>query len=234
MPIGSHWYVYVLTLLGIAYALQGLASRLAGDTARAYVRAALFVASLAAIAQAARTVAAWGTFPAFIFRGLELWGALACALLSAWFFRAKTRALDDALTAYGVVLLGLLAAHLRPPAAPGNVGLSLALASALMWSVRRQVSALACGWVALAVCGVYILHGGFLGTDSVALLLLAAYPPPCSLRLGPWREKKAWKQGKRVWQARPLPRKRFLLRKAPAKQGGGPTPRGWRWRRRRL
>ena len=173
VPIGSRWYVYVLTLLGIAYALQGLASRLAGDAARAYVRAAFFVASLAAIAQAVRVVAAWGTFPAFTFSGVELWGALACALLSVGFFRSKSHALGDALTAYGVVLLGLFAAHYAPAVAPGNVGLSLALASALLWGIRRQDSALACGWVALAVSGLYILHGGFLGTDSVALLLLA-------------------------------------------------------------
>ena len=174
VPLGPRWYVYVLTMLGIACALRGLATRLTGDTARAYGRAAFFVASLAAIAQAVRVVAALGQFPAFGFAALELWGALACAVLAAGFFQwAKARGMGDALLAYGVVLLGLLAAHFLPVAAPGNVGLSLALASAGLWALSRRPSALACGWVTLAVCGCYILHGGFLGTSSVALLLLA-------------------------------------------------------------
>ena len=61
---------------------------------------------------------------------------------------------------------------LRPAAAPGNIGLSLALAAAGLWALQSPDSALVCGWVALAGLRLYVLHGGFLGTDSVALLLL--------------------------------------------------------------
>lgn len=173
VPLGSRWYEYVLTALTLACLFRAFSTRLPDETARAYTRGALWVGVLAVVAQALRVVATLGLFPQFGFGGADLWGALACAGLSiALFTGIGTQALRDAMLAYGVVLADLLAAHGIPHAAPGNVGLSLALASALLWVMRRESSAQVCGWIALAVCGCYVLHGGFWGTSSLALALL--------------------------------------------------------------
>ena len=170
----SQSYVYVLVVLTIALGLRGLSMRVQGDSvAMAFARGALAVTWLAVIAQTLRAVAALETFPIIFWAGPELWGALACAALTgAYFAWAGSRGMADALLAYGVVLLGLVAAHTARWAAPGNVGLSLAVATAILWARRREDSVRVCGWIALGVCGMYMLHGGFLGTTTLALLLI--------------------------------------------------------------
>ena len=170
-------------------------------------------------------------FPAFVFSGTELWGALACAALAAGFFGVGEN------TGAGGCAAGLRRRPGRsvwprityPPPRRGTSACPLALASrAGCGSLQRRDSAPACGWVALVVCGVLrparrVPGDGQRCPDAATGLFAVGNPPPCSLR-----RSSLWSQvlrNGRMRKADPTrPKLPFLilpLRKDPAKQGGG-------------